>query len=251
MYYDNDNVQIELKGRANSTKPTKISEKQIGDFLSQERLNIQNNSGVKSEITSPVNSSLEAPKGTANAKSEFPTSEIKSEQIQDIPLPDSGNNSYPSNENVNSWGQNEYHNVPYYPPAYLPPHPGNFYVPTHLPPPGYSEFPSVQQWSQQPHPMGQYPPVNTYYPTTSTIGYSVTPENFNNQSTESIGSQQTTVATDSGVTGGPTAAVSAQPSVKPTRFNIVDPRLIQNEEVLESTPQNFTPLLENNTEQAQ
>lgn len=99
--------------------------------------------------------------------------------------------------------------------------------------------------------MGQYPPVNTYYPTTSTIGYSVTPENFNNQSTESIGSQQTTVATDSGVTGGPTAVVIAQPSVKPTRFNIVDPRLIQNEEVLESTPQNFTPLLENNTEQAQ
>lgn len=249
MYYDNDNVRIEGKGTANSTKPTKISEKQIGDFLFQERLNIQKNSGLKSESTSPVKSTLEAPKGVVNTKSEFPTPEIKSEQIQDIPLPDSGNN--PSNENMNSWGQNEYHNVPYYSPASLPPHPGNFYVPTHLPPPGYSEFPSVQQWSQQPHPMGQYPPINTYYPTSSTTGYSVPPENVNNQSTESIGSQQTTVATDSGVTGGPTAAVGAQPSVKPTRFNIVDPRLIQNEEVLESTPQNFTPLQENSTDQVQ
>lgn len=251
MYYNTDIVHIEVKGAANSTKPTKISEKQIGDFLSQERLNIQKNSGVKSEITSPVKSTLETPRRADNSNLEFPAPEIKSEQIQDIPLPDSGNHFYTSNENMNSWRQNEFQNVPYYPSANLPPHPGTFYVPTHLPPPGYSEsgIPSVQQWPQQPHPIGHYPPMNTYYsmaPASSTTGYPP-----NNQSTEIIESQQTTVATDSGVTGGPTVAVSVQPSVKPTRFNIVDPRLIQNEEVLESTPQNFTPLSENNTNQAQ
>lgn len=254
MYYDNKNSQLEQqqKETKESVTSNKISEKQIQDFLSQERMNIQKTLGVKSEVKSPIKSEATSCDGVQSGFESLP-SDIKSERIQDIPLPDSVDNSYASNTIRNNQMENVHQNLPHYPPSNLPPQLGPFYVPTHLPPPGYVQpsYPPMQQWPQQPPPFMHYPTptVSSGYPTTPMEGYSVQTTTYGNQSTESIGSQQATTVSDAA--SSPAVDVNVQPSTKPTRFNIVDPRLIQNEEVLESTPQNFTPLLEKTTENPQ
>lgn len=254
MYYDNKNSQLEQqqKETKESVTSNKISEKQIQDFLSQERMNIQKTPGVKSEVKSPIKSEATSCDGVQSGFESLP-SDIKSERIQDIPLPDSVDNSYASNTIRNNQMENVHQNLPHYPPSNLPPQLGSFYVPTHLPPPGYVQpsYPPMQQWPQQPPPFMHYPTptVSSGYPTTPMEGYSVQTTTYGNQSTESIGSQQATTVSDAASSSA--VDVNVQPSTKPTRFNIVDPRLIQNEEVLESTPQNFTPLLEKTTENPQ
>ncbi|XP_022291209.2 coiled-coil domain-containing protein 174-like isoform X2 [Crassostrea virginica] len=250
MYYDNKNSQQkETKGSITSNK---ISEKQIQDFLSQERMNIQKTPGVKSEVMSLFKSEATSCDGVQSGFESLP-SDIKSERIQDIPLPDSADNSYSSNTIRNNQMENVHQKLPHYPPSNLPSQLGPFYVPTHLPPPGYVQpsYPPMQQWPQQPPPFMHYPTptVSSGYLSTPMEGYSVQTTTYGNQSTESIGSQQAT--TVSRAANSPAVDVNVQPSTKPTRFNIVDPRLIQNEEVLETTPQNFTPLLEKTTENPQ
>ncbi|XP_061193538.1 coiled-coil domain-containing protein 174-like [Saccostrea echinata] len=237
MYDDSDSsignrlkTDSVVSGPGNSK--TKITEKQIVDFLSQEKLNSQQNWSLNSEAVSP------------NSTRSMKTTEDRSqppEQVQDIPLPQSNPSLNLPNVSTNREQTHNLHqNIPFYPPPQFAPQQGTFMVPTNLPPPGYMYVqPGVpQQWPQPPQSAGYYPSVTSvHYPSTT----SSVPQQ--NHSTDITGSQ-TMVKGDTSVNFD----ISTQQVTKPVRYNIVDPRLIQNEEVLESTPQNFTPMLEKSEE---
>lgn len=253
MYFNTDSSagsnQIRNTVTASPVKlEKKIADEQISDFLSQERLKTQQDVGGNSEPISPYNtgsasSTLDGiQQHPLKTGPEFTNPQTEPEHVQDIPLPQGRKSPDPPNSSNSSHTQNLNPNFSQYPPPNLPLQQGTFYVPTHLPPPGYSqsEMPPFQQWLQPPLNVMQYHPSisSTYYPPTSS--YSVSSILQENHSTEMTGSPQTSVVSDTVGT-----CDSVQSTAKPTRYNIVDPRLIQNEEVLESTPQNFTPLEEN------
>ncbi|XP_062603949.1 coiled-coil domain-containing protein 174-like [Saccostrea cucullata] len=237
MYKDSDNsvgnrlkTDIVVSGPGHSK--TKITEKQIEDFLSQEKLNSQQNMSLNSEGVSPNNAIK-----TTDDKLWPP------EQVQDIPLPQTNPSLYlPNTGTVSGQTQSVHQTIPFYPPPQFAPQ-GTFVVPTNVPPPGYMYgqpgVPSFQQWPQQPQ-------CAAYYPSATTVSYPSTTMSSvlqQNHSTDMTGSQ-TMINSDATVNSDN----STQQVTKPVRYNIVDPRLIQNEEVLESTPQNFTPMSEKSEE---